>query len=146
MLIICGASRLRIVNELVAAGNELDAVVVGLFQGATVPNWSDTKAIYTAAIATFTGYAVSGVIVWTGGYLTANGIAYVLGGLKLFPAAAAVPPAVFVPNTVTGYYMYRVADLVGAEQFTDANGAPAPVGVTNEFSVVPVIPRFSFGQ
>jgi len=147
MLIVIPGTRLDIVAELIDTGNILDALTVGLFLSTYTPSINSTFAELEAAKATFTGYAVVTPVVWTGPYLDANKTAYVLGGLIEIAAAAPTPPAEFVTNVIGGYYLYTGTTLRGVEQFTDAvTGSPTPVPVANENAMVPVVPRFSFGQ
>jgi hypothetical protein len=147
MLIVVPATRLDIIEELIDTGNILDALTVGLFQQGYTPSINSTFAELEAVKANFTNYAVFTPVVWTGPYLDANKTAYALGGLIEFLAGPPTPPAEFVPNVIGGYYLYTGTTLKCVEEFTDATtGLPTPVPVSSEFGIVPVIPRFSFGQ
>lgn len=144
MLIIPPAIRELVVEWVVDTGGPLETVTVGLFQSTYTPSVNSTYAELLAAIATFSGYAAFTPVVWTGAFLDANKTAFMLGGLIEFASVTATP---FVPNSIGGYYLYDGTTLLGVEQFTDpVTGLPTPVGVTAAGMLVPVLPRFSFGQ
>jgi len=144
VLIIPPAIRQAIVDAAVADATVLDGVTCGLFLSSYTPSMNSTFAELEAAKATFSGYAVFTPVVWSAAYLDANKTAYSLGGLIEFLAVAATP---FVPNNIGGYYLYSGTSLRAVEQFTDpVSGLPTPVQVTFPGAIVPVIPRFSFGQ
>jgi len=144
MLIIPPPFRQTILEALIAEDGPLDAVLVGLFQSSYTPSINSTYAELDAAKATFSGYAASAAVTWTGPYLDASKTAYVLGELIPFDATVVDP---FVSNSIGGYYLYTATTLKGVEQFTDPiTGNPAPVSMTFPGALCPVIPRFAFGQ
>lgn len=147
MLIIAPGSRLRSLSDLVAVGAELDGLFVGLFKAGFVPSLNMTFAQLEAVKADFTGYTVFTPVVWTGPFLDSSKTGYVLGGLIEFDCDAPVPPAEFVGNSIGGYYMYRGTELIGAEMFLDpSTGTPTPIPADAQDKMVPVIPRYSYGQ
>ena len=147
MFILSPAARMTLLDDAIAVGGVLNGLTCGLFQSFFQPGVNSTYDEFDAAKATFTGYAVITPITWSGPYQDANQTAYVLGGLRLFEAAAPTPPALFVANTIGGYYLYTGTDLIGFEVLDDpSTGLPAPIPIEDETDVAAVIPRFSFGQ
>lgn len=135
MLTLPKPIRRLIVEDLVAPGKSLDAVLVGLLGEAHTPSKDDTFADVDAKKATFPGYAPSGVVVWGDTFFSQNDEAVVLGDLKQFTAGPIVNA-----GTVYGYYLYRGTVLIGVEMFDE------PQAITEQFDAVAVVPRFSFGQ
>jgi hypothetical protein len=148
MLVTAATMRMATLEELIDTGNILDAALVGLFKANHEPSADDTFAFYTAVgtEANFTGYIRGTAIVWSDVFQDSSKNAYCTGGLLEFAAIAPTPPAAFEPNIVYGYFVYKGTALLYAEKFKDAAGVDTPVNVANEFSMCPVIPRFSYGQ
>ena len=147
MLIILPGTRLDLVDEAIDTGNTLDALSCKLFKQGYTPSINSTLAELDAVEANFTGYAEFTPVVWSAAYLDANKTAYTLGGLIEFAAGPPTPPAAFVPNNIGGYYLYNGTTLKGVELFTNpSTGLAAPISVANENGLVPVIPRYSYGQ
>ena len=144
MLIVPPPIRKSIVDLITATGGPYETVTVGLFLSTYTPSVNSTYAELDAAKATFSGYAAEGPVVWEGPFIDANNVAYMLGQLINFVAVTATP---FIPNLIGGYYLYTGTTLKGVESFTSpVTGLPTPVAVTAPDFIVPVIPRFSFGQ
>lgn len=147
-IVVCTGSRLRTLAAMIDDDGELDTVLVGLFRGNLTPQPTDTLDKYTdaAAEANFTGYARGGAITWTGPFLDVNEVAFVLGNVIEFPAAAPGEGDEFVDNVVRGYFVYRGTDLIYAERFSAADGSDAPQTIEDEHNVALCVPRFSWGQ
>ncbi len=143
MIVMCLASRLRIVNELVGAGHELDNLTCGLFLAGFVPAVTDNLTLVQASECNFSGYAQLGPVVWTGAYLDSFNNTYAVGQLFSFAAAFASP---FVGNSVGGYFTFNGGNLRGSELLVGPTGSPTPIPIVNQFNVASIIPKYYYGS
>jgi hypothetical protein len=153
MFVPCLESRTRSLGDLIATGNELDKVGVGLFKADIRPAPNDTIARYIdpANEADYSGYTRhTTLLAWSGPFNDlATFTAFVLSTEVLFPASDP-SPADFVSNVIYGYFLYHIplsgdpTELVGAERFTLADGSDAPRPVASPLGVVACVPTYAY--
>jgi len=114
VIVLPTVSKLAILELLADTGNLLDAVKVGLYS-ANVTLTVDT-VLADLTPADFSGYAISGVVVWGTPFIDGTGRVLMTGDEKEFVATSPFT----VSNTVYGYYITESTPttLLYAEAFT----------------------------
>lgn len=133
MIAIPNVQRRAIVNELIGAGNFLDAAVIHLYKNDYTPGPATVVGDFTEA--DFTGYAASAIVVWGTVLTDPSNVAYVAGDAKTFASTGSA-----VPNTIYGYWAQGAGGLMYAERFD------APIPILGVGDGIVLVPRFSFGQ
>lgn len=113
MIVVPTGISIEILEELIAAGNLFDGALVKLFQNDFQPTKDSILADFT--VATFSGYAASAAVAWSGPVLNTAGQPVIIGDLKLFTGTSPFT----VSNTIYGYYVVDTAGtkLLWAERF-----------------------------
>lgn len=138
-LVVSKAGRVQALNNLIAAGKLLGAVLTcHLFQNGFAPNVNTVLGDYLEA--TFNGYLPITPVTWGAVYLDGNGNANVSAQTMQYEATDGV-----VENTIYGYYMTQiVGSLAPTLQYGVVFDDPVPVNYA--LAAVVFTPVFFYGQ
>ncbi len=137
-IVVAGAAMLALLDELAGAGNLFDGALLQLYKDDIGLTPLLTVTDMDAVKADFSGYAVSGPIVWSSASYAPDGVPTLAGDLKIFASTSPLT----VSNTVFGYYVTNGAGtaLLWSRKFDN------PVIIAGPFQSIQVVPSYpSFG-